>query len=84
MPTTIYHTVNGKLRGETTNGVTTNDLTDGLGSITATVDANADVVNTYRHKPFGGLQAKTGPGPDPKFLWTGGTGSRATALAHAE
>ncbi len=84
MPVTNYHTVNGKLRGETTNGVRTNYLTDGLGSITATVDSNADVVNTYRHKPFGALLAKTGGGPDPKFLWAGDTGSRASGLAHAE
>ncbi|MCW5941945.1 MAG: hypothetical protein KIS66_06920 [Fimbriimonadaceae bacterium] len=84
MPTTNYHTVNGRTIGETTDGVRTDYLTDALGSVTATVDQSQNVLNTYRYKPYGGLLAKTGSSPDPKFLWTGDTGSRTTGLAYFE
>ncbi|MCW5941947.1 MAG: hypothetical protein KIS66_06930 [Fimbriimonadaceae bacterium] len=84
MPVTNYHTVNGRTIGETTDGVRTDYLTDALGSVTATVDQSQNVLNTYRYKPYGGLLAKTGSSPDPKFLWTGDTGSRTTGLAYFE
>jgi len=84
MPVTNYHTVNGSLRGETTSGARTNYLTDALGSVTATVNSGGAVVNTYRHKPYGGLLAKTGASPDPHFLWTGATGSRRSLLIYTE
>jgi RHS repeat-associated protein len=41
-------------------------------------------MNTYRYKPSGDLLAKTGSSPDPRFLWTGDTGSRTTTKAYAE
>ncbi|MCW5944135.1 MAG: hypothetical protein KIS66_18055 [Fimbriimonadaceae bacterium] len=84
MPVTNYRTVNGRMIGETTDGVRTDYLTDALGSVTATVDQSQNVLNTYRYKPYGGLLAKTGSSPDPKFLWTGDTGSRTTGLAYSE
>ncbi|MCW5944133.1 MAG: hypothetical protein KIS66_18045 [Fimbriimonadaceae bacterium] len=84
MPVTNYHTVNGRTIGETTDGVRTDYLTDALGSVTATVDQSQNVLNTYRYKPYGGLLAKTGSSPDPRFLWTGDTGSRTTGLAYSE
>jgi len=37
MPVTNYHTVNGRIRGESTAGVRTDYLTDALGSVVATV-----------------------------------------------
>jgi len=83
MAVTNYHTVNGKLIGETSAGQRTSYLADALGSVTATADSAGAIVNTYRYKPYGGLLAKTGMGVDPEFLWTGNTGSRTTGLAHS-
>ena len=37
-----------------------------LGSVTATVNQSAQVVNTYRNKPYGVQLAKTGAGADPR------------------
>lgn len=79
MATTNYHTVDGEIQGETTNGVRTDYLTDALGSVVATVNQGAQVVNTYRYKPYGERLAKTGVGTDPRFGWIGGRGSRRTA-----
>lgn len=84
MATTYYHTVNGKIRGQTTAGVRTDYLTDALGSVVATVDSSAAVVNTYRYKPSGERLAKTGVGADPRFGWTGDTGSRRTERSFAD
>jgi|GEM_PF-4538843 len=84
MPVTNYFAVNGKIIGESTNGVRTDYLTDALGSITATVDNHGNVLNTYRYKPYGGLLSKTGTAPDPRFMWTGNTGSRTTKAPGAE
>lgn len=84
MPVTNYHTVNGRTIGEATDGARTDYLTDALGSVTATVDQSQNVLNTYRYKPYGGLLAKTGSSPDPRFLWTGDTGSRTTGASYAE
>ncbi|RYG99821.1 MAG: hypothetical protein EON58_02515 [Alphaproteobacteria bacterium] len=84
MPVTNYRTLNGRMRGQTTSGVRTDYLTDALGSVTATVTASATVENTYRHKPYGERLTKTGTGVDPRFLWTGDTGSRTTGASHAE
>lgn len=80
MSVTNYYTVNGSIIGESTNGVRTDYLTDALGSVTATVDQTGTVQNTYRYKPYGDLLAKTGSGIDPKFLWVGTLGYRATGL----
>ena len=84
MAVTTYRTYNGRLRAEVTDGVRTTYLTDALGSVTATVDSSQTVLNTYRYKPSGDLLAKTGSSPDPRFLWTGDTGSRTTGLAYSE
>lgn len=79
-----YHTVNGEIIGETTAGERTNYLTDGLGNVTATQNSAGTILATYRYKPFGGLLAKTGAGPDPRFLWVGSFGNRSTGLRLAE
>jgi len=84
MPITYYDTVNGQLIGETTSGVRTEYLTDALGSVSATVNSSGEIVNTYRYKPYGQLLAKTGSGEDPRYLWTGNTGSRRTLVTYAE
>jgi len=51
LATTYYHTVNGKLIGETSGGQRTSYLTDALGSLTATADSSGSVGNTCRYKP---------------------------------
>ncbi len=84
MPTTYYHTVDGKIQGETTAGVRTDYLTDALGSVVATVNSSAQVVNTYRYKPSGSLLASTGNAPDPRFLHVGSLGIAKTGLGFAE
>jgi len=84
MPVTNYLTVNGEIIGETTGGVRTDYLTDALGSVTATVDQSASVVNTYRYKPSGELLAKTGTGSDPVFGWVGSQGYAQTGRKYAE
>ena len=84
MPTKTYYSVAGEIIAEETGGVRTDYITDALGSIVATVDSSQAVVNTYRYKPYGALLAKTGTGADPRFLWTGNTGSRTTNLNRAE
>jgi hypothetical protein len=71
MPVTNYYCVDGQMLGESTNGVFTGYLPDANGSVTATVDDAGQVLNTYRYKPFGGLLAKTGNAPDPRFGWRG-------------
>ena len=79
-----YHTVNGRIRGETGPQGRRDYLTDALGSVTATVDQSAAIEGTYRYKPYGKRIAKTGSGADPRFLHAGDTGSRTTGAAHAE
>jgi RHS repeat-associated protein len=81
--TKSYHTIDGIIIGESSGGVRTGYLPDALGNVTATVQDGA-IVNAYRYKPSGGLLSKTGAGADPKFMWTGTSGSRATGVAHAE
>lgn len=78
MPTTRYIYSNGVKIAQVKDGVRTDYLTDALGSITATKNQSQTIVNTYRYKPYGGLLARTGTGADPKYLWTGNTGSRVT------
>ena len=77
MPTN-YLMVNGMKIGHVKDGVRADYLTDALGSVTATKNQSQHIVNTYRYKPYGGLLAKTGTGDDPRYLWTGNTGSRVT------
>jgi len=84
MAVTNYDTLNGRIRGQSSAGARTDFLTDALGSVTATVDPAAAVVNTYRNKAYGVQLAKTGAGVDPKFLWAGDTGSRNTGLGGSD
>jgi RHS repeat-associated protein len=85
MAVTNYYTVNGEIIGERTAGSARVDyLTDALGSITATVNSSAQVVNTYRYKPYGAQLAKTGPGPDPAFQWVGNQGYGPTTRRFSE
>ena len=85
MPVTNYYTVNGEIIGEKTTGSPRIDyLTDALGSVMATVNQSAQVVNTYRYKPFGGLLAKTGAAADPSFQWVGSQGYRQTGKKYSD
>lgn len=85
MPVTNYYTVNGEIIGEKTTGSPRIDyLTDALGSVTATVDQNAQVVNTYRYKPSGAQLAKTGVGSDPANRWVGVHGYRQTGRQYSD
>ncbi|MBZ0212949.1 MAG: hypothetical protein K8H99_04020, partial [Nitrospirae bacterium] len=81
---TNYHTLNGELLGETGPGGRRFYGKDALGSVVATYDQNGTLENTYRYKPYGGLLSKTGSAPDPRFMWTGSTGSRTTGASYAE
>src|ERR1044072_2433939 len=79
MPVTNYYSVDGELIGEKPSGGSRVDyLTDALGSVTATLNQSAQVVNTYRYKPYGSQLAKTGVGADPAFQWVGTQGYRPT------
>ena len=74
-----YFTINGDIIGEKTAGGSRVDyLTDALGSVIGTVNQSAQVVNTYRYKPYGAQLAKTGVGADPAFGWVGTHGYRPT------
>src|ERR1051326_3092592 len=85
MPVTNYYTVGNEIIGEkTTGGSRVDYLTDMLGSVTATVNQSAQVVNTYRNKPYGTQLAKTGVGADPAFLWVGSKGYRQTSNKFSE
>lgn len=80
MGVTNYYSVNGEIIGEKPVGGTRTDyLSDALGSVMATVNQSAQVVNTYRYKPYGALLAKTGVGADPSFQWVGSQGYRQTS-----
>jgi RHS repeat-associated protein len=84
MAVTNYHTVNGRILGETTGGVRTDYLTDALGSVTATVNPSAQVINRYTYKPYGALLAKTGVGADPANQWVGSLGYRQTGKKYSD
>lgn len=80
MAVTNYYSVNGVLLGEKSGaGSRVDYLSDALGSVTATVNNAAQVVNTYRYKPYGTQLAKTGAGSDPAFTWVGQRGYRQTS-----
>lgn len=84
MPTTNYHTLDGRLRGHSADAIRTDYLSDTVGSTVATVSPSATVINTYRFKPFGSQLSQSGAGPNPKFLWTGAEGSESTYLVFSE
>lgn len=71
MGVTNYHTINGRIVGETKDGVRRHYVHDAVGSVVATLDSNGTIENTYRYKPFGALLAKTGTAPDPRIGWHG-------------
>src|SRR2546423_15632302 len=75
---TSYLTVDGEILGQISGGVQTDFATDALGSVLATVNQSAQVVNTYRHKPYGAQLSKSGVGADPANRWVGGLGYRQT------
>ena len=83
MPVVNYHTVDGEIQGQTTAGVRTDYLTDALGSVVATVNSSATVVNTYRYKPYGERLARAGVGVDPRFGWAGSQGYGTTPQSHS-
>src|SRR5262249_54175585 len=80
MGVTNYYSVNGEILGEKVIGGSRMDyLSDALGNVMATMNQSAQVVNTYRYKPYGALLAKTGVGADPAFQWVGAQGYRQTS-----
>lgn len=85
MAVTNYYSVGGEILGEKTTGGSRIDyLTDALGSVTATLNQSAQVVNTYRYKPYGSQLAKTGTAPDPSFTWVGSQGYRQTNKEYSD
>lgn len=82
--TKTYTTINGMIVGETVNGIRRGFLHDANGSVVATVTSDGQVENRYWYKPFGELLAKTGSGPDPRFLWRGGLATRYQNTRFAE
>ena len=75
----VYSHFNGRLVHEDRGGVERGYVPDPLGSTVALVDESGAVQNTYRYKPYGGLQVKTGNAADPSFLWIGSAGYRERA-----
>jgi hypothetical protein len=85
MSVTNYYTVNSEIIGEkSVGGARIDYLTDALGSVVATVDQSAQVVNTYRYKPYGGQLSKTGAAADPAFRWVGQQGYRQTGKKYSD
>src|SRR5690349_3852703 len=75
---TSYFTIRGQIIGQISGVARTDYLRDALGSVVGTVNQSAQVVNTYRHKPYGAQLAKTGVGANPANRWVGGLGYRQT------
>ena len=83
MPVTNYYSVNGEIIAEHTAGQSRLDyVTDGLGSVVATVDQTLTVQSTARYKPFGASLTTTGA--QMKFGWVGSEGYRGTGLPHSD
>lgn len=83
-----YYSVGGQIIGEKAVGQPRMDyLTDALGSVTATVNQSAQVVNAYRYnryKPYGTQLAQTGAGADLSFQWVGSQGYRSTGRTYSD
>ena len=73
--TTSYYTLNGEIIGESSGGVRLDYLTDALGSVTATVNQSAAIVQKARYKPYGTLLS----GTQFKMGWVGTLGYRTTS-----
>jgi len=83
MAVTNYYTVNNEIIGEHTVGQSRLDyLTDGLGSVIATVDQTLTTKSTARYKPYGADLATTGT--QASFGWVGASGYRRTGRAHSD
>ncbi|MBL8067375.1 MAG: hypothetical protein JNM28_02915 [Armatimonadetes bacterium] len=81
MAVTNYLSIDGEVLME--SGTTEEErimyIRDGLGSVVATADSKGNVLNTYMYKPSGAVWQKTGSAPDPRFLWCGTWGYRASS-----
>lgn len=83
MPVTNCYSANGEIIGEHTFGLSRLDyVTDGLGSVVATVYQTLTVKSTARYKPSGADLATSGT--QPAFGFTGSTGSRRTGLPYSD
>lgn len=81
MASSSYYTVGGRILGQRDSaGVRTDYVRDHLGSVIATTNQSGNVLNKYRYQPYGAVAEKTGTAPDPRFLWVGIYGSRATRV----
>ena len=80
MAVTNYYTVNGEILGESTSGTYLDYLTDALGSVTATVNQSAAIVQKARYKPYGTLLS----GTQFKMGWVGTLGYRSSTTKFAE
>jgi len=80
MGTQAYNTLRGRIRSDSLNGRHTSYLSDALGTIAATANSNAQVVNTYRFKPFGGIESLSGTGAHKGFTWIGALGYRSAPV----
>ena len=80
-----YESVDGEILYQSGVDGRIDYLPDALGSVLATTKPNqpAQVDNTYRYKPYGGLLDKSGTGIDPRYLWVGTRTYRDTSLPHA-
>ncbi len=85
MAVTNYYSIDGEILAERTSGSGRVDyLSDALGSTLATASQAAQVVNTYRYKPYGAQLSKSGASPDPAFRWVGSQGYRQTGTKWSE
>ncbi len=82
MPVTNYDTLHGEIIAEYTDGVQLDYLKDALGSVTAWVDQNCNIVATARYKPFGDILVSTGT--LGRFTWVGTLGYRSSGLTWAD
>ena len=83
MAVTNYYTVNGEIIAEHTAGQSRLDyVTDGIGSVIATVDQTLTVKSTARYKPYGAVLSETGT--QPMYGWVGAPGYRRTSLPHTD
>ncbi len=82
MPVTNYDTLHGEIIAEYTDGVQLDYLKDALGSVTAWIDQNCNIVATARYKPFGDILVSTGT--LGRFTWVGTLGYRSSGLTWAD
>lgn len=83
MPTTSFHSINGKIVGASSGASRIDFCVDGIGSVTGTVDATGHLENAYRFKPYGSQLSKVGLAADLPLLWLGSLGPRTHALTYS-